>query len=115
MQGMNRAMKMLKENVADAAKRDDNLKTVNELQRMIVLAKSAPFTDKMYEHARAGDDPAKKKIAEEFRSRLIAVLRTAIDLEEQIAAGKTDEAKATYAKLHELEESGHKFMGVDED
>lgn len=115
MQGMNRAMKALKDNVADGSKRDDNLKTVNELQRMIVLAKSAPITEKMYEHAKAGDDAAKKKVADEFRSRLIAVLRSAIDLEEQIAAGKADDAKATYAKLHDFEESGHSFMGVGED
>lgn len=115
MQGMNRALKMLGENLSDSAKRDDNLKSVNELQRMLVLAKSAPFTDKMYEHAKAGDDAAKKKVADEFRARLIAVLRTAIDLEEQIAAGKADDAKATFAKLGELGESGHKFMGVDED
>ena len=42
MKGMNRAMKALKVSIGDAAKKDENLKLVGEMQRNCAIAKSLP-------------------------------------------------------------------------
>ena len=102
MKGMNRAYKQLESSIGKAEAKDDNLKAIGDLQRSIITAKGmSPKMD--------GIDKAKHaETLVAFRTLQIKLLKTTIELEEQVMAGKTTEAKATFVKIHDIEEEGHK-------
>lgn len=102
MKGMNRAYKQLENSIGKPEAKDDNLKSIGDFQRSLIMAKG--MSPKM-----EGAD--KTKMAETltaFRTLQIKLLKTTIELEEQVMAGKTAEATATLAKIHAIEEEGHK-------
>jgi len=112
MKGMNRALKGLKELVADPAKKSEALKAIAEMQRNCAACKSMPLPAKYTKDA--ADDAAKAKIQDEYASDLRKTMRMLLDLEDAIVAGKADEAKAILAKVDEMREHAHKELGVDD-
>jgi len=115
MKGMNRALKQLNGQIGDAARKDENLRLINDMQRLCVTAKGLPLTDHVYEKAGAKDEAGKASLNKAFRVRLIALLKAQIEVEEKLADGKADEAKALLGRLIEIEEAGHKEMGIGDD
>jgi len=102
MKGMNRAYKQLENSIGKPEAKDDNLKSIGDFQRSLIMAKG--MSPKM-------ERADKTKMAETltaFRTLQIKLLKTTIELEEQVMAGKTAEATATLAKIHAIEEEGHK-------
>ena len=113
MKAMGRALKQLKAQVGDASKKDENLKLVATIQYGCAAAKSAPLPGNI---TKGMDDAAKAKLDETFRSNLRGVMATAMQLEDAILNGKTDEAAKLVDKLNEQREAGHKAVGLkDED
>ncbi|MFO0861355.1 MAG: cytochrome b562 [Phycisphaerales bacterium] len=114
MKTMNRSLKQLRAQLADASKKDENLNLVNEMQRGCVMAKGAPLPKDVLE--RAGDAAAQAKMKTTYRNDMIALLRMLIDLEIAVEDGKTDQAKHLLEKIEAERDRAHKEMGVkDED
>lgn len=111
MKGMNRPLRQLSQQIGDASKKDENLRLINDMQRGCATAKGASLPEKYLK----GDDAAKAKLAGEFRSDLIKMMRLLLDIEEDIAAGKTAEASTKLKQVAEMRDHGHKEMGVKED
>ena len=113
MKAMNGSLKALKANVADASKKDENLKQVAIFQYGCAASKAAPMPGDVGKEL---DADAKGKLEATFRADLRAVMGVAMQLEEAIIAGKTDEATKLVTKLAEMRDAGHKAMGLkDED
>ncbi|MFN7020616.1 MAG: hypothetical protein ACK4WH_04710 [Phycisphaerales bacterium] len=114
MRGMNRALKQLKGQVSDTAKKDENLRLIGDLQRSAIVAKSSPLPDSILKGAK--DEGEKAKLSLDFRKRMIQIVRLALDTEEDIVAGKGAEAGKKLDQISVLQEEGHKALGVkDED
>ena len=113
MKAMNSSLKALKANVADAGKKDENLKQVAIFQYGCAASKAAPLPGDVGKEL---DADAKAKLEVKFRADLRAVMGVSMQLEEAIMAGKTDEATKLVTKLAEMRDAGHKAMGLkDED
>lgn len=112
MKGMNRAMKSLKDLVADGTKKAEALKLVADMQRNCAVCKALPLPPQFTKGA--ADDAAKAKIQDEYASDLRKTMRMLLDLEDAIVAGKGDEAKAILAKVEEMREHAHEELGVDD-
>jgi hypothetical protein len=113
MKAMNGSLKALKANVADASKKDENLKQVAIFQYGCAASKAAPLPGDVGKEL---DADAKAKLETKFRTDLRAVMGVSMQLEEAIIAGKTDEATKLVTKLAEMRDAGHKAMGLkDED
>ncbi len=113
MKGMNRAMKQLHASIADASKKDENLRLVNDMQRNCVVAKGLPVPDDVFKNA--PDDAAKAKTREAIRRDLISVLRKLIEVEQSLLDGKTDAAKSTLDEVQKMREDAHKRLGIKDD
>lgn len=113
MRGMNRAAGQLAQQVADASKKEENLKLINDMQRGCVSAKGQPVPNDVLE--RIADPAAKAKAAEEYRHRLMKALRLMVEIESDIDAGNGDAAKAKLDELGKLRDESHKALGVAEE
>lgn len=113
MKGMNRALKQLSGQITDAAKKDENLRLVNDMQRNCVIAKSQPAPADVLKKAK--DDPARAKLPEAFRKNLIAAVRLLLDIEQDIADGKTDSAKNRLTELAKARDAAHETMGIEDE
>lgn len=112
MKGIARAASALGATIGDTAKKDDNLRLVNDMQRNCASAKGLGIPASTLAHAK--DDAAKAKMTAEYRKDLIKVLRRLIDLEEAIDADKIDDAKAIFAEIQKMRETSHESLGVHE-
>lgn len=112
MKEMARALRTLRQQVGDAAKKDDNLRLIGVMQEACVACKNAPVPPKVLKEAK--DDAAKAKVAETYRRNLLGVLRTLADTEEAILDGKADQAKAHVDELLDKRKKGHEAMGVED-
>lgn len=110
MTGMNKSLRMLKRQVADPAKKADNLALVAKIKGHL----DAAFK---LEPAKTKDVPAADKPAylEKFKQELTELKKTYDDLETALKGDKQDEAKKLFEKLSEQKEKGHKDFGVDEE
>lgn len=113
MKQMNRAMKQLSEQIADASKLQDNLRLINDMQRGCAMAKGLGVPKDILEKAK--DDAEKAKLASEFRKDLIGAMRSFLEVEESLASGDTAGAKAKLDAIGEKIEKAHKEMGVKEE
>lgn len=113
MKGMNRALKMLKETVGDAAKKDENLKLVGDIQRNCAIAKSMPVPQDVLR--KAPDDAARATIETTYKADMRKLMRLTLDLEDAVIDGKIDQAKALVAKLETTRDDGHKAMGMKDE
>lgn len=111
MKGMDRAIEALKGSIADASKKDDNLRLIGDAERACVGAKNAKPTDAINA---AKDDAAKAAVVAAYRKHLLEVLKTLIVAEEATTDGKTAEAKAAIDKVITIRDSAHKEFKVKE-
>lgn len=110
MKNMNRALRVLKDQVGDASKKEENLRLVTDMQRGCVTAKGAKF--ELPKDAKGKDEAA---MAKQFRTTMIELLRTLISLEVNIMEGNTGAAKADLDKAVALRDKAHKDFGVKDD
>lgn len=113
MKAMNRGLRQLKGQIADAGKKDDNLRIIGDIQRAAIAAKSQPVPPSVLSGAK--DDAARAKLAVTFRSELMSAVRALLDMEQDVLDGKTDAAKAKLDNLAKLRDHGHEAMGVSEE
>lgn len=113
MKGMNRALKALKGQIADASKKDENLQLINDMQRGCIAAKGAKFELPKDSKPASPDELA--AIAKKFRAEMISLARQLLALEEDIIDGKTDQAKLKLDAIVELRDKEHKEFGVKDD
>ena len=113
MKIMGRALRTLKSQAGDAAKRDENLRLVNDMQRGCVTAKGSPVPEDLLK--KAATEPDKTKIKETYRKGLLDLLRKLVDLEESIADGKGDAANKLVEEVIKMRDKMHEDMGVKED
>ncbi len=110
MTAMNKSLRMLKRQVADPAKKADNLALIAKIKGNLDAALKL-------EPSKIKDVPAADKPAylEKFRQQLTELKKTYDDLEVALKADKPDEAKKLFEKLAEQKEKGHKDFGVDDE
>lgn len=113
MKAMNRAARALNGQISDTTKKDENIRLINEMQRGCAMAKGLPVPEDFLKSAK--DEAAKAKIIAEYRTDMIKVMRTMIDIEEAIIAGKVDQAKAGMEAVEKMREASHTRLGVKED
>lgn len=112
MKAIQRSFEALERQVGDPSKRDENLKLINDAQRGCVLSKGAGLPREIAEKNLFLDAASKARMHDDYRVHLVATLRKLIDLEEAVAAGKTEDAKAALAAVAKLREEGHNAMGM---
>jgi len=108
MSAMNKSLRMLKRQLPDASKKDDNLKLIESIK------KNLDASHKL-EPAKGKDVPAGEKAAyvEKYKGQMIELGKAFGELEAAIKVDKADEAKKALEKISELKEKGHKDFGAD--
>ena len=103
MEKLNKAIKAVTRNIADAGQKDANLAKVAE-------AKAANTAGLKYEPAKTKDVPAaeKAKFVEGYKASMQEVGKNLDALKAAIEGGKTDEAKSILEKLNTEKKEGHK-------
>jgi hypothetical protein len=110
MKGLNRALTAMGEAVADPSRKGDALRLVAEAQRNCATAKMLPLPSQFTRDA--ADEAAKAKIVDEYASDLRKTMRMLLELEDAVAAGKADEARAILARIEEMRKHAHEELGV---
>lgn len=113
MKQMNRAMKQLREQIADASKLQDNLRLINDMQRGCAMAKGLGVPKDILDKAK--DDAERTTLTSEFRKDLIVMMRSFLDIEEALINGDAAGAKAKFDALDGKIEKAHKEMGVKDE
>ena len=109
MKTMNKSLRTLKKQVADASKKDDNLAL------LATIKKSLDAATKL-EPAKTKEVPAAEKAAylDKYKAQLADLAKTYDELEAAIKADKADDVKKALDKLSEQKEKGHKDFAPDE-
>jgi soluble cytochrome b562 len=110
MSAMNKALRTLKRQIADATKKEENIGLIGKIKAGIVeAAKLEPKKTK--------DIPAAEKAAylEKYKKQMEELGKTFDGIETALKADKADEAKALFDKLAEQKEKGHKDFGADDE
>ena len=108
-------LKRLKGQIADASKKDENLKLVNEMERGAIIAKGMDINEGPKDAVNLTKEPdAKDKAAKaaEFRKQMIVLVNKLLTLETQIMDGKTDDASKSVDDLLKFRNENHKAFGV---
>lgn len=113
MKAINRATKTLKGQITDGAKKDENLKLINDMQRGCVAAKGQMLPSDVLAHA--PNEVAKGKMNDIFRRDLMKALQLMLDIENDLIDGHNDAAKTKLDHLDKLREESHKALGVKEE
>jgi hypothetical protein len=113
MKSMNRALRTLKAQIADKAKKDENLQLINDMQRGAIGAKAAKLSDNVLDSAK--DDAGKAQLLTKYRRQMLALTRTLLDVESNLLDDKFDAAKADLDKAIKMRDDGHKELGVSDD
>ena len=112
MKSMDRALEALHASIADASKKEENLRLLGDAERGAVNAKNARPTEALND---AKDEAAKTAIMNQYRRDLLDVLKALIEAETATMDGKTAEAKAALDKVAALREKGHRELKVGEE
>lgn len=113
MKALNRAARQLKSQIADASKKDENLKLIDEMERAAATAKAAPLPADVLKDATTDADKA--RLAAAFRKDLMGALRTMLDMEQDLIDGKNDDAAKRLTELVKQRDAAHKEMGLKEE
>lgn len=109
MAAMNKSLRLLKRQVADPAKKQDNLELLAKIRKNVEEAHK-------YEPVRAKTVPEaeRKAYIEKYNKQMTELDKTFEKLEAALKADNQDEAKAAFEKLQEQKEQGHKDFTDDE-
>ncbi len=110
MSATNKLLRTLKRQIADPAKKDENVGMLEKIKTNVTeAAKLEPKKTK--------DVPAAEKAAylDKYKKQLADLLKTFTDLQTAVKDGKLDDAKALFDKLSEEKEKGHKDFGADDE
>lgn len=109
MSAMNKALRTLKRQAADPAKKTENLALVATMKEKNAAALK-------YEPAKTKDQPAAEKPAylEKFKKQMGDVDKALDELKAAIEKGDADATTKVFEKLADLKEKGHKDFGADE-
>jgi hypothetical protein len=109
MKSMNKALRTLKKQVADPAKKDDNLALVATIKKHLDASTKL-------EPAKTKDVPAAEKAAylEKYKAQMADVSKTFDEAEAALKADKPEDAKKALDKLSDMKEKGHKDFGADD-
>lgn len=110
MRDMGRLYRSLTAEAGDFARREQTLRDIGLMERDVAIAKNSlpPLVNRQ-----SGDEQA-RQIAS-YRSMMISMLRTLLDLEEAVADQKADEVKKILAQLEEIQQEGHKEFAPREE
>lgn len=112
MRAMKRALRQLSQQIADPAKKDENLKLIQDMQHAALTAKgSKPETPLKA----AKDAAAKAEVLAEFRGELIKLLHQLLDVEQALLEGDAARAEAALKKVPAIRDHAHEELGVEED
>jgi len=109
MSAFNKSLRSLKRQVADPAKKADNLAVLAKMQENMAAARKL-------EPAKTKDQPAGDKAAyvEKFRAQIGDVEKTLGSLKAAIEKGDAEATQAAIDKLADQKEKGHKDFAPDE-
>jgi hypothetical protein len=109
MKVVNKNLRTLKRQVDDASKKDDNL-------ALIAAARKSIDACLKLEPEKTKDVPAGEKAAylQKYKAQMTDLAKSFEELEGDVKAGKTDDAKKLFEKLSEQKEKGHKDFAPDE-
>jgi hypothetical protein len=107
MTTMNKSLRALKRNLADPAKKEENLALVKKIQ-------DAQKEAAKLEPKKTPEQKDKVAYLAKFKEEMDGLSKTFEELEGAIKADKPDEAKKVLEKLSEQKEKGHKDFGVDD-
>ena len=110
MSAMNKSLRMLKRQLSDATKKDENVAMVGKIKTSLDEAVKL-------EPKKTKDVPEAEKTAylEKYKKQITDLKKTFEDIETALKAGKLDEAKTLFDKLAEQKEKGHKDFGADDE
>ena len=110
MKIVNKSLRTLKRQVADASKKSENL------ELLATIKKGLDASTKL-EPAKTKDIPAGEKAAyiEKYKKQMADLGKSFDEVEAAIKADKPDDAKKAFEKLSEQKEKGHKDFGADDD
>jgi Cytochrome b562 len=110
MKIVNKNLRTLKRQVADSAKKSENL------ELLAGIKKSLAASEKL-EPAKTKDIPAGEKAAyiEKYKKQMADLGKSFDEVEAAVKADKPDDAKKAFEKLSEQKEKGHKDFGADDD
>ena len=110
MSAMNKSLRMLKRQLTDATKKDENVAMVGKIKASLDEAVKL-------EPKKTKDVPEAEKTAylEKYKKQITDLKKTFEDIETALKAGKLDEAKTLFDKLAEQKEKGHKDFGADDE
>jgi hypothetical protein len=109
MKTMETLLKTIKAQVDDPTKDASTLSTLTNLQVSTVLAKNA-LPDQIGELT----GEARAKAGAEFKTRMIALLRAELTLEEAVLRGDRAAAHEALAELEQQRKDGHDAYNVDD-
>jgi len=109
MKAMNKSLRTLKRQVADATKKDDNVQLIAGIKKNIDASVALQPTQ-------TKDIPAAEKAAylDKYKAQMGDLTKMFDELDGLVKEGKTDAAAAVFEKLSQAKEKGHKDFGADE-
>lgn len=109
MSAMNKALRTLKRQAADPAKKAENL-------ALIATMKEKNEASIKLEPAQTKDQPAGDKPAylEKYKAQMTELGKAIDELKAAIESGNADAATKVFEKLADIKEKGHKDFGADE-
>ena len=109
MKNVNKSLRTLKRQTADASKKTENLELVATMKKGVAAClKMEPMKTK--------DVPAGEKAAylDKYKAQMNDLAKTIDELEAAIKADKADDAKKLFDKLSDEKEKGHKDFAPEE-
>ncbi len=109
MSAMNKALRTLKRQAADASKKADNLALVATIKEKIAASTKL-------EPAKTKDQPAGEKPAylDKYKKEMADLDKAVDELKAAIESGNAEAAQKVFEKLGDIKEKGHKDFGADE-
>ncbi len=109
MKAMNKNLRTLKRQVADATKKDENVQLIAGIKKNIDASLAM-------QPAQTKDIPAAEKTAylDKYKQQMTELGKMFDELDAAVKAGKTDDATALFEKLSQAKEKGHKDFGACE-
>lgn len=109
MKALNKSLRTLKRQVADASKKDENVKLIAGIKKNIE-------TSLTMQPAQTKDIPGAEKTAylDKYKQQMTELGKMFDELDAAVKAGKGDAASAIFEKLSQAKEKGHKDFGADD-